>query len=230
MAILYVNTGSSANKGDGDNLRTAFTKINANFAELSAAISTSSTSTVAGIVVSITPPVNPIEGEIWWNADTGIAYMYYTDEDSGQWVSISSPGIGFSVSTSTVTTATLATYLQGNGLESSAVGFRIIPQKSKSTDYTLIASDSGKHILHPSSDGNSRTFTIPSNSNVAYPLGTEITFVNQSTQTVFIAINSDSLILANIGSTGTRSLAQYGIASILKIEPTVWYIRGDGLL
>lgn len=29
--LIYVNTGSSANKGDGDNLRTAFTKINGNF-------------------------------------------------------------------------------------------------------------------------------------------------------------------------------------------------------
>jgi hypothetical protein len=34
MAIQTINIGSSANKGDGDPLRTAFTKINANFAEL----------------------------------------------------------------------------------------------------------------------------------------------------------------------------------------------------
>ena len=31
MTILYINTGSSANKGDGDTLRTAFNKINRNF-------------------------------------------------------------------------------------------------------------------------------------------------------------------------------------------------------
>ena len=37
MTILYINTGSSPNKGDGDTLRTAFNKINANFQELSAA-------------------------------------------------------------------------------------------------------------------------------------------------------------------------------------------------
>ena len=34
MAIKVINIGSSANKGDGDPLRTAFTKINENFAEL----------------------------------------------------------------------------------------------------------------------------------------------------------------------------------------------------
>ena len=37
MTIYYINTGSSANKGDGDTLRTAFNKINANFEYLSTA-------------------------------------------------------------------------------------------------------------------------------------------------------------------------------------------------
>ena len=41
MAFLYINTGTSANKGDGDSLRTAFTKINYNFSQVS--VSTSST-------------------------------------------------------------------------------------------------------------------------------------------------------------------------------------------
>jgi hypothetical protein len=41
MPILYVNTGSAANKGDGDSLRVAFSKINQNFDEVLAAISTS---------------------------------------------------------------------------------------------------------------------------------------------------------------------------------------------
>ena len=35
MSILYVNTGSSANKGDGDSIRLAFGKINRNFGLLS---------------------------------------------------------------------------------------------------------------------------------------------------------------------------------------------------
>ena len=34
MAILTINIGTSANKGDGDPLRVAFDKINKNFAEL----------------------------------------------------------------------------------------------------------------------------------------------------------------------------------------------------
>ena len=34
MAKQTINIGSSANKGDGDPLRTAFTKINSSFTEL----------------------------------------------------------------------------------------------------------------------------------------------------------------------------------------------------
>jgi hypothetical protein len=37
MAIQYINTGSSANAGDGDSLRSAFVKVNNNFAYLSTA-------------------------------------------------------------------------------------------------------------------------------------------------------------------------------------------------
>ena len=43
MAINYINTGSSANKGDGDSIRSAFTKVNANFAHLTELIGTTAT-------------------------------------------------------------------------------------------------------------------------------------------------------------------------------------------
>ena len=38
MARQSINIGTSANKGDGDPLRTAFTKINSNFSELYACL------------------------------------------------------------------------------------------------------------------------------------------------------------------------------------------------
>lgn len=43
MSFYYINTGSGANKGDGDSLRLAFWKINQNFAN----IGTSSTVTIS---------------------------------------------------------------------------------------------------------------------------------------------------------------------------------------
>jgi hypothetical protein len=77
------------------------------------------------------------------------------------------------------TMAQLVVDLQGDGLSSPVAGFRNIPQNSQSTNYTLVAADSGKHIFHPSADTTARTFTIPANSSVAFPIGTTITFINQ---------------------------------------------------
>jgi hypothetical protein len=51
MALLYINTGTSSNKGDGDTLRVAFTKINKMFSELySTLIPSVATASTAGIV------------------------------------------------------------------------------------------------------------------------------------------------------------------------------------
>jgi hypothetical protein len=104
-----------------------------------------------------------------------------------------------------------------------------IPQNSKSTAYTTVLADAGKHIYHPASDANPRTFTIDSNANVAYPIGTAITFINRTSQSVTIAIASDTMTLAGTTSTGSRGLAQNGIATVVKVETTEWIISGTGL-
>jgi hypothetical protein len=109
-----------------------------------------------------------------------------------------------------------------------AVGFRNTPVNSQSADYTLVLADSGKTIFHPVADDNARTFTIPANSSVAYPVGTVISFVNLQ-NTVTIAITTDTMYLANDGDTGSRTLAEYGTASAMKVASTTWIISGNGL-
>jgi hypothetical protein len=109
------------------------------------------------------------------------------------------------------------------------VGFRNIPQNSQSAAYTLVLADAGKHVFHPVGDNNARTFTIPANSSVAYPIGTAITFINMTSQVVTIAITTDTMNLSPAGTTGSRSLAQYGSATAIKITSTNWLISGSGL-
>ena len=84
-------------------------------------------------------------------------------------------------------------------------------------------------MYHPASDGNARTFTIDSNANVPYTIGTTITFVNLSANNLTIAITSDTMYLAGTGATGSRTLAQYGIATALKTGTTEWVINGTNL-
>jgi hypothetical protein len=127
------------------------------------------------------------------------------------------------------TAAQLAADLQATGLTATEVGFRNIPQRSSSANTTTVAADSGKHLLHPAADGNTRTFTIDSNANVAYPVGTAITFVNETSQVLSIAITADDLVLAGSATTGTRSLAQNGVATAIKVTSTKWIISGTGL-
>lgn len=110
------------------------------------------------------------------------------------------------------------------------IGFRNVPQNSRSAAYTLVLGDAGDHILHPSADTTARTFTIPANSSVPFPIGTAITFVNQAgAGVVTIAITTDVMRLAGAGTTGSRTLAANGIATALKITAAEWIISGVNL-
>ena len=159
-------------------------------------------------------------------------------------LAVANGGTGVSTSTGTgnvvlstsptLTTPLLGTPTSGNLSNctvdgTNAVGFLNIPINSQSTAYTLVLADAGKAILHPSTDANARTFTIPANSSVAYPVGTAITFLNMTSNVVTIAINTDTMYLSSAGTTGSRSLAQYGSATAIKMTSTTWLISGSGL-
>lgn len=119
------------------------------------------------------------------------------------------------------------TYDQAVGL---GLSIGVIPQNSKSAAYTLVLGDAGYHIFHPSADTTARTWTIPANSSVAYPIGAAITFINQNGAGVItIAITTDTMRLAGAGTTGNRTLAANGCATAVKITATEWIISGTGL-
>lgn len=107
----------------------------------------------------------------------------------------------------------------------------LIRQNSQSADYTLVATDSGKHIYHPPADTTARTWTIPANASVPFAIGTAVTFDNDfGAGAVTIAITSDTLVLVGtVGSTGSRTLASGGQATAIKVTATRWRISGVGL-
>jgi hypothetical protein len=171
------------------------------------------------------------------NADTITGAAVVTADASGVLALQGAGNTGISISAAgvpTLTTPILGTPTSGtlsnctvDGTD--AVGFRNIPQNSQSAAYTLVLSDAGKHIFHPVADNNARTFTIPANSSVAYPIGTAITFINMAVANVTIAITSDTLVLSPAGTTGSRTLATNGSATAIKITSTSWLISGSGL-
>lgn len=108
------------------------------------------------------------------------------------------------------------------------VGFRVLPQNIQNGNYTCVLGDSGCHV-YKASGGAGETFTIPANSSVAYPIGTMLTFVNDGGGTLTIAITTDTLEMSPGGATGSRTLADNGVATALKVASTVWKIWGTGL-
>lgn len=122
-------------------------------------------------------------------------------------------------------TANFTGTLQYGGLE---VGYRHIPQASSQTgNYSTVLGDSGKHIIHPSGGGTGDTFTI--DAAVSYPVGTAITFVNLDTNSLSIALSSGNMYISGSTSSGTRTLAQNGVATAFKADATTWLISGNGL-
>jgi hypothetical protein len=105
-----------------------------------------------------------------------------------------------------------------------SVGYMGMPQQSKSSGYTTVIGDAGKHIYVTAT----ATITIDSNANVAYPIGTAIVFIAAVGATVTIA-NNDTMNLVGAGTSGSRTLAAYGMATAIKVAATTWYINGSGL-
>ena len=123
-------------------------------------------------------------------------------------------------SASAITDATTTTAARG-------AGYMGVPQSTAATTgaYTIVAADAGEHIYSTAT----RTITIPANASVAFPVGTAISFVAATGATVTIAITSDTLLLAGAGTTGSRTLAPFGMATAIKITSTSWIISGNGL-
>jgi len=107
------------------------------------------------------------------------------------------------------------------------VGFRTAPQTSGGASaYTLVLTDSGKHVIF--TGGSTATLTVPTNSSVAFPIGTTILVVNDNSGNLTISGAGVTFQLAN-GATGNRTVATKGMATLLKVATDTWYVSGAGV-
>jgi YVTN family beta-propeller protein len=169
-----------------------------------------------------TIPTTPLGGGAMLIDVTTASLSGYTYKADQKFNSITATSCSF---TNLTVSGTITNIVDGvNG-----IGYINIPQNSQSTAYTTVLSDAGKHIYHPATDANARTYIIAANSSVPYPIGTTIMFVNMTSQSVTISISTDTMYLGNVGSTGNRTLGQYGVATALKITANSWIITGTAL-
>lgn len=130
------------------------------------------------------------------------------------------------ITTTTCTAPQVLTAISAGGVGTCTAP--LLTQNSQSTAYTTVLGDAGKQIYHPGADTTARTWTIDSNANVAYSIGTCITFINDtSAGTLTIAITSDTMILAGAGTTGSRTLTASNVATACKMTSTRWIISGS---
>lgn len=114
-----------------------------------------------------------------------------------------------------------------NGSAFYTVGFppEHMSLNNQSAAYTTVMADSRRPIRHPSTDNNPRTFTIDSNANVPYKIGTLLTFFNEI-NTLTVAITSDTMTLLGSGATGSRTITGSGMLNAYKVTSTTWLCWG----
>lgn len=105
-----------------------------------------------------------------------------------------------------------------------SIGYRGAPQNAQTSAYGLVLADNGRHISITTGG-----VTVPSNASQAFPVGATVVIYNNSGSSQSIAITSDTMRQAGTTNTGTRTLANYGLATLLKVGATEWVISGAGL-
>ena len=110
----------------------------------------------------------------------------------------------------------------GTVTDSTGYSLRKIPKDAKTGSYTLQATDGGKFI--PNSTGG---WTIP---NSTMNIGDVVTLINDSgsDQTIVQGTNHTIYNTAD-GTTGNRTLAARGMATLIWLNNSVCYISGAGL-
>ena len=156
-------------------------------------------------------------------AGTGLSISNNSGESATPTVSIgqdvgTSASVTFAAISATASVASSST-------TSANVGYIGLPQNSKAANYELVIGDQGKHIYVTSTS----TVTVPANSSVGFPIGSVITVIAAAGATVTVSITSDTMYLAGSGTTGSRTLAAYGVATLVKVAATTWFINGTGV-
>jgi len=179
-----------------------FTNINANVAAANAAIITANTA-MQSYVDAVTTA---------WTANAAT-----------QQVQINSLATGANANTAAYLTTATGNITAGN-ISDSVGSLRSIPQNSKNTGYTLQSTDNGQMINITT--GN---VTVPAgvfNS----PFGQTVSiYNNQTTSNAIVQGSGVTLRLAGTLSTGNRTLARYGVATMVCVAANTFVISGAGL-
>ena len=160
-----------------------------------------------------------------YNSSTGAFEGNVTVDNNGNPL-LSNYGSGTVTGTATYS---LAVNASGNVIEEPLGGGRNIPQNTATGTVLLNINHAGDHISISSPTGTG--VTVPAN---VFSVGDVVTIYNNSTSNLTITQGTNvTLRQAGTANTGDRTLAQYGVCSIMCVEDVtdadVFVIAGAGL-
>ena len=97
------------------------------------------------------------------------------------------------------------------------------------TTYTFALQDANNELI-TASNASAQTYSIPTNANVAFPIGCQINIIQIGAGQVTIqAVTSGTTtVLSNGGTAAAPKLrAQYSAATLVKVGTDAWYVIGD---
>ena len=116
----------------------------------------------------------------------------------------------------------------GDVLSASAMnGLVAFTTTTQTADYTPVSADQYQTLVLMNK-ATAVNFTIPTNANVAYPVGTAITVLNIGAGTCTIkAVTSGTTTVLSAGSVAAQpTVAQYKAAVCIKTATDTWYVVG----
>lgn len=227
-SITATNVPSASNMVTGElALNTVDGKLY--FKNSSGAVTLLATATNAGI----TFPLSVTNGGIGVATLSGLAYgngtSAFTAATAAQVVSvIGATAVTNATNAVNATTATTANALNtgnaytGTAFSDSLGNLRNIPINNKTASYVLLVTDNGQCVSITTGG-----VTVPS---AVFSAGQVVTVFNNSGSSQTITQGSSAtMYLGGIGTTGNRTLAPYGVCTVLCTASNTFVITGAGL-
>lgn len=113
-------------------------------------------------------------------------------------------------------------------LTENSIGRRVPRTKIKDVNYTLVLDDAADSLVHTSATPHA--WTIPAEPGVSLPGNAQILLINTGAGVVTITRDAGvSLRIAGTSADKNVTLAQHGLATLIRAAPNSWYIVGPGV-
>jgi hypothetical protein len=120
----------------------------------------------------------------------------------------------------------MAINIVGGTVQASAA---LVIDAKTGTTYTFVLADANNELI-TASNASAQTYSIPTNANVAFPIGSQINIIQIGAGQVTInAVTSGTTSVLSTGATAAapKLRAQYSSATLIKVATDTWYVIGD---